>query len=1046
MPELKKGDVVLKNYTIERLLGKGAFGEVFLARHANLNVLRALKVLRKDAPGMGSTIYTSGQDRFFLEAQLGARLKSEYVVDVHDFQQEDDNLILVMEYASGGSLAEKIERSQEKEVPIPLDEVLKIAADISAGMAALHQKDIVHRDLKPSNILFDQQGHAKVADLGLAQVPGATTSRSLLGSSSGGEAARHPGTPAYMSPEQESRYQYLTLASDVYSLGLIFFELLTGRSYKTRPGTRVKSQRADVPDWLDSLVARMLEKDPEKRFQDAREVLGEIQKGMGAQQRVLEEKAQQEHLRLEKEKQEKADRERAEAEKINAGPVLIPGGDNTGPQPGNRGEDQSGSAGRQKGSKRNLLIGIIGGIFLVGLLAVVLTGGWLAGRMAAPIPTQAPVQIATQAPTSIPVDSPTNVPAIPTGVPAPTDIVPATAVDFAPGKEIKIAVLAPLSGSVPSFGVSTREGALMAMDEWNARGGVLGKKIVAVVEDSQCMPDPAVTAANKVINQDKVHYIVGEVCSKASIPVSVIANAKGVLQVSSTSTNTAVTVDANGKTKDFIFRACFIDSFQGQVAARFAVNTLKFKTAFVLEDPSSDYEKGLAEAFKTSFTGLGGQLVGNENYNGASDKDFSAILAKVGKANPDLIYLPDYYDVAGMVAKQARASGIKAPFMGGDGWDSTDLDFTALDGSYYTNHFAVDSTDAAVVTFVKGYSAKYQDDNHNPKIPDALAALAYDATNLIIQSIANAGVDDAARVKVAMAAIQFNGVSGQLSFDAQHNPVKSAVVLQVKNKKVSYFTTVKPVASGNAANPTHALGIGSTRISEKDGMKLMYVPEGNFKMGSDTGESYEKPAHTVYLDAFWMDQTEVTNSMYAKCVNAGNCHAPWDIISTTRSTYYGNSQFADYPVMYVDWNQANTYCQWAGRQLPTEAQWEKAARGTDGRTYPWGEGIDRQKAQYLGPDTAKVGSFPKGASPYGVLDMAGNVWQWAADWYSETYYGSSPDHNPAGPDSGQFRVLRGGSWGDNPNIVRTSNRDKDVPNDKGNNKGIRCSINASSQN
>ena len=291
MPELKKGDVVLKNYTIERLLGKGAFGEVYLTRHANLNVLRALKILRKDAPGMGSSIYNSGKDRFFLEAQLGARLKSEYVVEVHDFQQEDDDLVLVMEYAAGGSLAEKIERNQEKGVPIPVEEMLKIAADVSTGLAALHQKDIVHRDLKPSNILFDQQGHAKVADLGLAQVPGASSSRSLLGSSMGSEMARHPGTPAYMSPEQESTYKYLTLASDVYSLGLIFFELLTGRSYKTRPGTRVKSQRADVPEWLDGLVAKMLEEDPRQRPLDANKVLGEIQKGLSARQK-LEEKAQ----------------------------------------------------------------------------------------------------------------------------------------------------------------------------------------------------------------------------------------------------------------------------------------------------------------------------------------------------------------------------------------------------------------------------------------------------------------------------------------------------------------------------------------------------------------------------------------------------------------------------------------------------------------------------------------------------------------------------------------------------------------------------------
>lgn len=240
-------------------------------------------------------------------------------------------------------------------------------------------------------------------------------------------------------------------------------------------------------------------------------------------------------------------------------------------------------------------------------------------------------------------------------------------------KELKVAVLAPLSGPVPTFGVSTRDGALLAIDEWNAKGGVLNMKITTIVEDSQCTPDPAVNAANKVINQDKVHYIIGEVCSKASIPISEIANAAKVIQISPTSTNTTVTLDKNGGTKAYIFRACFIDPFQGQVGATFAFNNLKAKKAFVMSDQSNDYVKGLAEAFEASFTKLGGTIVGKENYTG-TDTDFSAILAKVKNAKPDLVYLPDYYNVVNLATKQAKEKGIVAPFMGGDGWDSADLD------------------------------------------------------------------------------------------------------------------------------------------------------------------------------------------------------------------------------------------------------------------------------------------------------------------------------------------------------------------------------------
>ena len=207
--------------------------------------------------------------------------------------------------------------------------------------------------------------------------------------------------------------------------------------------------------------------------------------------------------------------------------------------------------------------------------------------------------------------------------------------------------------------------------------------------------------------------------------------------------------------------------------------------------------------------------------------------------------------------------------------------------------------------------------------------------------------------------------------------------------------------------PTKAPGIGSSRISDKDGMKLMYVPAGKFQMGSK--DFSEAQPHTVNLDAFWIDQTDVTNAMYAKCVSAGSCKSS---TSSSDSKFNGNQQ----PVVGVDWSQADAYCKWAGRSLPTEAQWEKAARGTDGRTYPWGNQLpDKSLLNYnsnLGK-TTDVGSYPSGASPYGALDMAGNVWQWVADWYDPNYYQNSPQNNPTGPSSGKYRSLHGGSWDDN---------------------------------
>ena len=238
-----------------------------------------------------------------------------------------------------------------------------------------------------------------------------------------------------------------------------------------------------------------------------------------------------------------------------------------------------------------------------------------------------------------------------------------------------------------------------------------------------------------------------------------------------------------------------------------------------------------------------------------------------------------------------------------------------------------------------------------------------------------------------------------------------------------------------AAEPTSNLGIVSSKVSAKDGMEMVYVPAGTFSMGSNAGDKDEKPVHKVYLDGYWIDKYEVTNVQYAKCVAAGVCVKPSD------TQYFENSQYANHPVMYVSWHNANEYCEWAGRRLSTEAEWEKAARGTDGRTYPWGENISCEYAQYssCGGRTVEVGSLPKGASPYGALDMAGNVWEWVADWYDAGYYSKSPAENPGGPASGEYRVLRGGSWLYIEGGVRSADRRGYSPDDASNHFfGFRC--------
>lgn len=233
-------------------------------------------------------------------------------------------------------------------------------------------------------------------------------------------------------------------------------------------------------------------------------------------------------------------------------------------------------------------------------------------------------------------------------------------------------------------------------------------------------------------------------------------------------------------------------------------------------------------------------------------------------------------------------------------------------------------------------------------------------------------------------------------------------------------------------------------MSEKDGMTLLYVPAGKFKMGSDGGEDNEKPVHEVLLDSFWIDQTEITNGMYALCVNDGKCAAPGSKESLTRPNYYGEPKYNNYPVVLVDWNRAKTYCEWAGRRLPTEAEWEKAARGTESLVYPWGNTVPDKSLSNYGDfvgDTTEVGLYPTGASPYGALDMAGNVWEWVNDWFAADYYKDSPEANPPGPSTGRTHVLRGGAWNLNEDLVRSTFRGTH-PSEPNLGIGFRCAMDA----
>ena len=644
------GDILLDKYRIQELVGRGAFAEVYKVTHLSLNVTRAIKVLHRETPGVGSTEFKDYHERFELEARLGAKLNTPTphpnLLQVFDFMQAGDLLVLEMEYASGGSLYNRIQKAKAEDKPLQVEETLQMAIDVAEGLSAVHAVDAVHRDLKPTNILFDAQDCAKLADLGLAQVPGGPSMRTQLGSM----APRHPGTPGYMSPEQEDTSKYLKPASDIYALGLVLFEILTGRNYSNlKTGTRAKSMRPDVPTWLDDLIAGLLEKDPENRLWDCRKLAVLLRQGKESQARRL----------------------------INKG-----------------WESQ-----RQQIQK-------LWPKFALGLLVL-------------------------------------------------------------------------LASSTIAFFV---------FKYWNIK------------QNAQ-----------------------NEVSAARTMP-------SGTIQISNT--------------------------------------------------------------------------------------------------------------------------------------------------------------------------------------PRPMPTLTIEQTGTPLTPTRTA-------------------------FAATHTPLPSP-------------TSPPPLQAG------------VTQISEKDGMLMVYVPEGEFLMGSveeddpDVSDD-KKPQHPVYLDTFWIDRTEVTNAMFAQFLNEESNQseggADWldardedERLVQSGSEWQPVSGYGEHPVVDVTWYGAQAYCRWAGRRLPSEAEWEKAARGTDGRTYPWGEGIDCTRANFYKNyesgscvgDTKPVSSYPDGASPYGALDMAGNVWEWVADWYDDDYYNSSSSENPAGPASGQYRVLRGGSWYDSAARVRTANRGRFWPDGAWADYGFRC--------
>ena len=341
-----------------------------------------------------------------------------------------------------------------------------------------------------------------------------------------------------------------------------------------------------------------------------------------------------------------------------------------------------------------------------------------------------------------------------------------------------------MTGTTADFGKTTHNGTLLAIEQINQRGGLLGKKVRLVLEDDRSDPAEAKTVVTKLVTRDKVVAVLGEVASTRTMTAAPVCQQAGVPMISPASTNPRVT-DAG----DCIFRVCFTDDFQGAVNAKFAAEHLKVKSAAILKDIKNDYSMGLAESFAATFKKLGGTVVAEESYS-EGDTDFSSQITSIKAKNPEIIFVPGYYTEVSLIAIKARQLGIKVPFLGGDGWDSPSLIRNAgkaLEGSYFSNHFSPESDVPSVKMFVEAYEKRYGE------VPNALAALGYDATWILAEAIKRAGTTDRRALRDAIAAtVDHPGATGTITIDENRNARKPAVMIQIVNGKFKQVESIIP--------------------------------------------------------------------------------------------------------------------------------------------------------------------------------------------------------------------------------------------------------------
>lgn len=933
--------------------------------------------------------------RFEREAKALAKLSHPNIVSVIDYGEYEGVPYLVMVYLPGGTLKEKLGGQ------IPWGEAAYLLLPVAHALAYAHREGVIHRDVKPNNILMARSGDPMLTDFGIAKILDIRDTQTLTGSGVG------IGTPEYMAPEQ-ALGNAIDARVDIYALGVVFYEMVTGKKPFTAdtpmavvfkhisdPLPRPSEYVPDLPEAVEHVLFKALAKKPEDRYADMDDlvaVLEDLSAGQGLIKSQTAKKAAREQA--EREAAEKAAREQAEREAAEKAA-----------------REQAEREAAEKAAREQ------------------------AGR-----------EVAEK---------------------AAREQAERDAAEKAAREQAGREAAEKDAREQAEHEAAEKAGREQAEREAAEKAALEQAKRESAEKAAREKADGEATISSQVIEKKPVWYRRIKPAPAIFLVISVLFIAligilpwKNLLAPNPAPSETTVAALPATTAPALTLTPFVTDEPTLSPTADFTPTRRVEPVETITPWPSEITEKGAQMALIPAGTFSMGSAKGEDNERPVHSVTLNA-------------FYMDVYEVTNALYKVCVEAGackrpkninhyhnyvyVDHPVVYVD-WNMAKTYCEWRNARLPTEaewEYAARGTDGRTYPWGEGIDKTFA--NYNNAVGDTTIVGSYEKGKSFF------GIYDmAGNVKEMVSSrymrYPYNADNGRENLsDFSGNRVLRGgswvnFAADVRSaSRLSYTTTdtlkiygfrcarSSPPSSTPAATATPTLNIVLTQTSEKDGMVMVYVSEGAFTMGSDSGESDEKPVHTVFLDAFWIDQTEVTNGMYALCVKTGICQH-------TGSASLNDSASARYPVSSVSWNNSKAYCEWAGRRLPTEAEWEKAARGTDGRTYPWGNdtpSCDLVNYYNCSGKNDPVGSYPNGASPYGALDMAGNVWEWVADWYDAAYYQNSPSSNPLGPASGTYRVSRGSSWGTMGTgvghlILRISSRATDYPDIRDKVGGFRC--------